>query len=337
MTDISVIKMIISVAVWRIYLSWLNDKLRAWEGFGHSRMFWARLSRDDFRSKLEIISFLSRVMSVSKSFCCFPRFWRFGAKLQALRLLVSTMPWRSFWKLRSVTGHFFANSDDMDYDHKYFFENFLSFSQNRAGGTCLTAVAIPKLSKALWWWNIENKNENLTSVRWRDRAQKDHGSSSRLARVVCGNPWSKRKKKTQGSQRVIVRRLNPSSSTNQRVLSSLFPRPDVATVSHFAVFADVVVQLQDSQAAARGKRRKAVIRDISGIDHWGVTNLSAPISFAVQGHCNVFRHVMQLSLLVLCWKSTLAVILPEIKNKRSLSNVGHRGTKAEHLAWHSTG
>ena len=29
----------------------------------------------------------------------------------------------------------------------------------------------------------------------------------------------------------------------------------------------MVVQLQDSQAAARGKRRKAVIRDISGIDH----------------------------------------------------------------------
>ena len=139
--------------------------------------------------------------------------------------------------------------------------------------------------------------------------------------LVCGNPWSKRKKKTQGSQRVIVRRLNPSSSTNQRVLRNLFPRPDVATVSHFAVFPDVVVQLQDSQAAARGKRRKAAIRDTSGIDHWGVTNLSAPISIAVQGHCNVFRHVMQLSLLVLCWKSTLAVILPEIKKKRSLSKI----------------
>ena len=71
---------------------------------------------------------------------------------------------------------------------------------------------------------------NLTSGRWRDRAQKDHRSSSRLVRVVCGDPWSKREKKTQGSQRVIVRRLNPSSSTNQRVLRSLFPRPDVATV-----------------------------------------------------------------------------------------------------------
>ena len=77
----------------------------------------------------------------------------------------------------------------------------------------------------------------------------------------------KRKKKKKGSQRVIVRRLNPSSSTNQRVSRSLFPRPDVATVSHFAVFVDVDVQLQDGEAEARGKRRKAVIRDISGIDH----------------------------------------------------------------------
>ena len=77
----------------------------------------------------------------------------------------------------------------------------------------------------------------------------------------------KRKKKTEGCQRVIVRRLNPSS-TNQRVLRSLFPRPDVAIVSHFAVFVEVDVQLQvDGQAAARRQRRKAVIRDISGVDH----------------------------------------------------------------------
>ena len=59
----------------------MNDKLRAWEGFGHSRMFWARLSRDAFRSKLEIISFLSRDMTFSKSFFSVSRaFERFGAK-----------------------------------------------------------------------------------------------------------------------------------------------------------------------------------------------------------------------------------------------------------------
>ena len=146
-----------------------------------------------------------------------------------------------------------------------------------------------------------------------------------------------RERKTQRSQRVIVRRLNPSSSTNQRVFRSLFPRPDVATVSHFAVFVDVDVQLQDGQAASRGKRRKAVIRDISGVDHLRVMNLSAPIWFTGQRHYTVFRQVMQLSLLVLCWKSTLTVIFPQIKKMRSLSNVGHRGTKAENLAWHSTG
>ena len=146
-----------------------------------------------------------------------------------------------------------------------------------------------------------------------------------------------RKEKRQGSQRVIVRRLNLSSPTNQRVLRSLFPRPAAATVSHFAVFVDVDAQLQDGQAAARGKQRKAVIRDISGVDHRGGTNLNAPIWFTGQGHCTVFRHVMQLSLLVLCWKSTLTVILLQIKKKRSLSNVGHRGTKAENLAWHPTG
>ena len=84
---------------------------------------------------------------------------------------------------------------------------------------------------------------------------------------LCAMIHGPEEKKTQGSQRVIVRRLDLSSSTNQRVLRSMFPRPDVATVSHFAVFVDVDVQLQDSPAAARGQRRKAVIRDISGVDH----------------------------------------------------------------------
>ena len=55
------------------------------------------------------------------------------------------------------------------------------------------------------------------------------------------------------------------------------------------------------------------------------------------GHGTVFCHVLQLSFLFLCWKSTLTVILPQIKKTRSLSNVGHRGTKAENLAWHTTG
>ena len=74
----------------------MNDKLRAWEGLGHSGMFWARLSRDDFRSKLEIISFLSRVMSFSKSFL-FPALLKdLAPNVQALGLFELDDVWGSF-------------------------------------------------------------------------------------------------------------------------------------------------------------------------------------------------------------------------------------------------
>ena len=56
------------------------------------------------------------------------------------------------------------------------------------------------------------------------------------------------------------------------------------------------VHLQVGQAAARGQRRKAVIRDISGVGHGGVSNSSTSIWFTGERHCTVFRHVMQLSL-----------------------------------------
>ena len=87
---------------------------------------------------------------------------------------------------------------------------------------------------------------------------------------------------------------------NKQVLWGLFPRPDVATVLHFAVFAYVNVRQQVGQAAAQGQRRKPVICDISSVGHRGVTNLSPPIWLTGRRHCTVFRHVMQLSLLVLC-------------------------------------
>ena len=111
--------------------------------------------------------------------------------------------------------------------------------------------------------------------------------------------------------------LCEGSTLHHRVLRSLFPRPDVATVSHFAIFVDVDVQLQDSQTAARGKRTTAVICDISGVDHRGLLNLqlSAPIWFTGQRHCTVFHHVMQFSLLVLCWKSTLTVFYPRSRKR----------------------
>ena len=124
MTDISVIKMIISVAVWRIYPSWVNDKLRAWEGLGHSVMFWARLSRDDFRSKLEIISFLSRVMSVSKSFFVSRAFERFGAKCSSSGAFELDDVLGLFLKTPLRQRAFFC---ELWLRPQVFLENFLSF------------------------------------------------------------------------------------------------------------------------------------------------------------------------------------------------------------------
>ena len=105
----------------------MNDKLRAWEGLGHSGMFWARLSRDNFCSKLENISFLSRVMFFSKSFYVSRAFLRFGAKLSSAEAFGFDDVMKLFLKLRSVTGHFLVNCDyDLEYSLKlpfFFFFN----------------------------------------------------------------------------------------------------------------------------------------------------------------------------------------------------------------------
>ena len=153
MTDISVIKMIISVAVWRIYPSWANDKLWAWEELGYYGMFWARLSRDDFRSKLEIISFLSRVMFISKSFFVYRAFVKFGAK----RSSPGAFGFHDVFELFLKTAlHHRAFSCELRLGPRVFFWKFPFFFQSQAGVTCLTAMVIPRLSKALWWWFVEN-------------------------------------------------------------------------------------------------------------------------------------------------------------------------------------
>ena len=89
-----------------------------------------------------------------ESFFCFPRFWKIWRQMFKL--------W-GFWFGRCLgalfensapsPSIFFANSD---YDHKYFLKISFLFFQSRAGFTCLTAMAIPSLSKALWWWYVEN-------------------------------------------------------------------------------------------------------------------------------------------------------------------------------------
>ena len=226
MTDISVIKMIISVAVWRIYPSWVNDKLRAWEGLGHSGMFWARLSRDDFRSKLEIISFLSRVMSVLKSFFCFPHFWKIWR--QTFKL------W-GFW-FRRCLGGLFENSApslglfcELRLRPQVFFE--ISFLFSKAEPVLLARQLWRSPGWAMTLVMVRRKLDR--KLDFRALARTSAGPSIVVTISTSRVPWSvvqKRKKHHKESQRVIARRLNPSPSTKKRVLKSLFPRPDVATV-----------------------------------------------------------------------------------------------------------
>ena len=118
--------------------------LWALEGLGHSGMFWARLSRDDFRSKLENISFLSRVMFISKSFSVSRAFVRFGAKRSSSGAFGFDDALELFLKTPLCRRAFFANPE---YHHEIFLKISLIF-QSRAGVTCLTAVVISRLSKA---------------------------------------------------------------------------------------------------------------------------------------------------------------------------------------------
>ena len=253
MTDRSVIKKIISVVVWRIYLSWVNDKLRAWEGLGHSGMFWARLSRDDFRSKLENISFLSRVMFISKSFSVSRAFVRFGAKRSSSGLLVSTMPWSFFWKLHFVSGHFLRT---LNVTTRFFLKiSFIFSKQSRChlpdscGDLQAEQSTFVMVRRKLEW-----------KPDFRTLARSSAEGSSIIVAIGTSRLWwfmVQKRKKTQWSQSVIARSINPSSFTKSASFRSLFRRPNVATVLHFTVFLYVDAQLQVSQAAARGRAKRS--------------------------------------------------------------------------------
>ena len=107
--------------------------------------------RFSFEARNYLFSFQSYVRF--EEFYCFPRFERFGAKRS------------SSWDfgfddvsgvfLRTPLRHraFFCK---LQLRPRVFFENFLSFFQSKAGVTCLTAMVISRLSKALWWWHVEN-------------------------------------------------------------------------------------------------------------------------------------------------------------------------------------
>ena len=238
MTDTSVIKMIISVAVWRIYPSWVNDKLWAWEGLGHSGMFWARLSGDDFRSKLEIISFLSRVMFISKEFFLFPRFCKIWRQ--------TFEPWR-FW-FRRCLGALFENcapspgiflrtpttTTSIFWKFLFFFSKqsrcYLpdSYVDHQAEQSSLVVVRRKLEWKRVFRALARSSTEEPSIVV--------AFSTSRLR-------WSmvqKRQKPDEVSLSPFI--VYKNQRGNQRVLRNLFPRPDVSTVLLCAVFLYVAVQ-----------------------------------------------------------------------------------------------
>ena len=233
--------MIISVAVWRIYPSWVNDKLWAWEGLGHSGMFWARLSGDDFRSKLEIISFLSRVMLISTSFLFPALLQNLAPNVRALGLLISTMCCSSFWKLRSVTRHFLANSD---YDHEYFLKNSFLFSKESRcylpdsyGDPQAEQSSLVVVRRKLEWKRDFRALARSSAEAWEGPSIVVAFSTSRLR-------WSmvQKRQKPDEVSLWLPFIVYKNQRGNQRVLRSLFPRPDVSTVLLFAVFLDVAVQ-----------------------------------------------------------------------------------------------
>ena len=84
---------------------------------------WARLWRDDFRLKLEIISFFFRDMSISKSFLL-PAFERFGAKRSSSGAFCSDDVLEVFLKTPLRHRAFFANTIC---DQEYFLKTSFLF------------------------------------------------------------------------------------------------------------------------------------------------------------------------------------------------------------------
>ena len=275
MMDISVIEMIISVAAWRIYPSWVNDKLRSWEGFGHSGMFWARLSREYFRSKPEIISYLSRVRFTSKRFL-FPALCKIWRQSSSAGVFGFDDVLEVFLKTPLCHRTFFANSD---YTTR----------------SILLKVSI-LLSKQSWFYlpdgygDPQAEQSTLVMVRWKREWKFNFWL---LARSSAGGlSWSKNDKNTTKSACDWAKSQPFIDHKTSEFWEACFRD---RCRYHFALccFVYVDVQQQVGQAAVRGQRRKAVIRDMSGVSHWGVTNLSAPIWFTGRIHCTVFRHMMQ--------------------------------------------
>ena len=158
MTDISVIKMIISVAVWRIYPWWMTSCGRG-RGPATPECFGRGSQGTIFVRSSKLSLFFPELCSFRRVFC-FPRFCKIWRQ--------TFEPW-GFWFWRCL-GALFENCAPSPCiflrtptTTTSIFWKFLFFFRSRASVTCLTAMVI----KALWWWFVENSNGNVISGRWR--------------------------------------------------------------------------------------------------------------------------------------------------------------------------
>ena len=155
-------------AIWRIYPS--SEWSSQWPYDGYIRHGWMTscgCGRDSATSECfgrgsrGTIFVRSLILSLFfLELCPFRRVFLFSALLkdlapnvQALGLLVSTMTWRSFENSALSPGIFFLRTPTTT--TSIFWKCRFLF-QSRAGVTRLPAMAIPRLSKALWWWYVEN-------------------------------------------------------------------------------------------------------------------------------------------------------------------------------------
>ena len=106
---------------------------------------------------------------------------------------------------------------------------------------------------------------------------------SRLVRVACVDPWLKRDKNTTKSECDWAKFQPSIIYKTSKFWWACFWDPMSLPFCTSLFFVYVDVQQQVGQAAAQGRKRKAVIRGISGVDHGGV--LSAPIWLTGRRHC----------------------------------------------------
>ena len=149
--------------------------------------------RFSFEARDYLFSFQGYV-HFEEFFCfpCFCKIWR------------QTFELWGFW-FRRCLGAVFENCapspfraifTTFNYDHEYFFENFHSIlkAEPESYGDSQAEQSTSVM--------VRRKQEQKLDLR--DKAQENRWSSSRLVRVTCGDPWSKRDKNTAKFQASIV-------------------------------------------------------------------------------------------------------------------------------------